>query len=562
MNRIKLKTLLYIGFALLITLMVLSNFISLRALDQANQRLVEIVDIPIEQRILSNRIRSNFLEIDRLTSKYILARSEADKTKYAQQIQQANAQIETALIALERLSDADTQQLVGTFRNQIADYQKIALRIQEIANLTVDAGASLDEIQEQNRQAYLLQGEEGERELQEADLLAQELINRMDASVQAAITRGQQHYQQAQRVLLIMLGGSGLFTLLVAFLIIHRISLISSIATRIGEGDLSYAFDPAVSDADLYGVLRNMNITIRDIVAEIKESSGNVASGSVEMSSTGQQIAQGATEQASSLEEISSSMEEMTASISQTADNARQTEQIAQQAASEAQATGEAVDKAVTAMKLIAEKIGIIEEIARQTNLLALNAAIEAARAGEHGKGFTVVAAEVRKLAERSQKAASEIVEYSRSSLEVSERAGEKLADLLPSIMKNSSLVQEISAAAIEQDKGANEINKALQQLDQVVQQSAAAAEEMAASSEELSAQAETMFETVSFFKVDETTRDRSKSSARNKTPSGKGSLQKTSSEHSKKPSARTTTPAVAGTGVDIDLGDDDFVRY
>jgi methyl-accepting chemotaxis protein len=256
-------------------------------------------------------------------------------------------------------------------------------------------------------------------------------------------------------------------------------------------------------------------------------------------------------------------MEEMTASISQTADNARQTEQIAQQAATEAKATGEAVSEAVTAMKQIAEKIGIIEEIARQTNLLALNAAIEAARAGEHGKGFTVVAAEVRKLAERSQKAASEIVEYSRGSLEVSERAGEKLTDLLPSIMKNSSLVQEISAAAVEQDKGAAEINKALQQLDQVVQQSAAAAEEMAASSEELSAQAETMFETVSFFKVDEATQDRFKPSSGNKTTAGKSGLKKMSSENNKKPSSRTTSSAVAaGTGVDIDLSDDDFVRY
>jgi methyl-accepting chemotaxis protein len=190
----------------------------------------------------------------------------------------------------------------------------------------------------------------------------------------------------------------------------------------------------------------------------------------------------------------------MTAHIRQNADNAIETEKIATVAAMDAQGSGEAVTETVGAMKEIAEKITIIEEIARQTNLLALNAAIEAARAGEQGKGFAVVAAEVRKLAERSQKAAGEINDLSCNSVEVAEKAGNLLIALVPNIQKTAELVQEISAASREQDAGAEQISKSIQQLDSVIQQNASASEEMASTAEELSGQAEQLSEMISFF--------------------------------------------------------------
>ena len=250
---------------------------------------------------------------------------------------------------------------------------------------------------------------------------------------------------------------------------------------------------------------------LKDVINNVKLSIENVASGAQAMSASSEEMSQGASEQAAAAEEASSSVEQMTANIRQNADNAMQTEKIAIQASGDAKAGGQSVNETVSAMKEIAGKIMIIEEISRQTNLLALNAAIEAARAGEHGKGFAVVAAEVRKLAERSQKAAGEINELSTNSVEVAEKAGTVLGALVPNIQKTAELVQEIAASSREQDAGADQISKSIQQLDAVIQQNASASEEMASTSEELSGQSEQLAEMIAFFIMDEGSRERNR---------------------------------------------------
>ncbi len=278
------------------------------------------------------------------------------------------------------------------------------------------------------------------------------------------------------------------------------------LAGAVAAGNLNQTIDVFSNDeiGDLIKSLNGMVGKLRQIVAEALTAAQNVSAGSQELSASAEQLSQGATEQASSAEEASSSMEEMAANVKQNADNANQTEKIAAQSAKDAEASGAAVGRAVQAMQTIAEKITIVQEIARQTDLLALNAAVEAARAGEHGKGFAVVASEVRKLAERSQAAAAEIGTLSTDTVKVAQEAGDMLAKLVPDIKKTAELVVEITAACREQDVGSAQINQAIQQLDKVGQQNASASEEVSSTSEELASQAEQLQSTISFFRIED----------------------------------------------------------
>ncbi|WP_241488634.1 methyl-accepting chemotaxis protein [Sphingomonas sanguinis] len=277
----------------------------------------------------------------------------------------------------------------------------------------------------------------------------------------------------------------------------------AELADTIASGDLTVDHQP-LSDKDTLGhALVAMVERLRGVVGDATQAAQNVAAGSQQLSSSSEQVSQGATEQAAAAEEASASMEQMAANIKQNADNATQTEKIARQSSQDAEISGQAVQKAVIAMRTIAEKIGIVQEIARQTDLLALNAAVEAARAGEHGRGFAVVAAEVRKLAERSQSAAAEISGMSSDTVGAATQAGDMLVKLVPDIRRTAELVAEISAACREQDIGAVQINEAIQQLDKVTQQNASASEQISSTSEELASQAEELQESIAYFRVD-----------------------------------------------------------
>ena len=337
---------------------------------------------------------------------------------------------------------------------------------------------------------------------------------------------------------------------------------ITAAAEEIANGNLTVTLRERSPQDKLMQALASMVAGLTQTVSDIRAIAGEVSAASQSISTTSIQVSKGASAQAAAAEEASSSMEEMVSNIKQNADNAQQTDKIANKSAKDAQESGKSVLEAVAAMKEIANKISIIEEIARQTNLLALNAAIEAARAGEHGKGFAVVAAEVRKLAERSQKAAGEINQLSANTLKVSEKSGEMLDKLVPDIQRTAELVQEISAASKEQDTGAEQINKAIQQLDQVIQQNASASEEMASTTEELTGQSDQLVSALSFFH----TGDEGDGRARKPTGQKAGRPAQTAPASAAKPNGHTGARTVGGVNLRLkDKHDDldgEFERY
>ncbi|MBK9443176.1 MAG: MCP four helix bundle domain-containing protein [Comamonadaceae bacterium] len=317
--------------------------------------------------------------------------------------------------------------------------------------------------------------------------------------------------ESGQRLMLILGVSAAVLSVVIAWWIIHSVlaqlggepDYARDMVTRLSQGDLTMKLETHPKDnSSLLFAMKTMIGKLSQVVTDVNSGAQALASASEEVSATAQSLSQAASEQAAGVEETSASIEQMTSSIAQNTENAKITDGMASKAAKDAVDGGEAVNATVDAMKQIAKKIGIIDDIAAQTNLLALNAAIEAARAGEHGKGFAVVAAEVRKLAERSQVAAQEIGEVASNSVGLAEKAGKLLAEIVPNIRKTSDLVQEITAASTEQSSGVGQINSAVSQLNQTTQQNASSSEELAATSEEMSGQAEQLQQTMMFFKL------------------------------------------------------------
>jgi methyl-accepting chemotaxis protein len=499
--KLKIGGKLVAAFSALVALCVLIGIFGIaqiRTIVANDNYLYEKMTTPLTDLIT---IASDFQRV-RIYVRTIATTADGKDIPAAQEeIARLRAEIDTASDAFEKtMVSAKGRELFAEYQKQLAAYRAAA---DDIVSLS-KAGKKAEALALMNGK-----GAAAAAALQAAVdgiVVTKKDLSKQTASENAAA--GAFATQLMIAVIAIGVALAALLSLLLSRSITKPLGRIVVFTKAIAKGDLTLVVhEDMLARGDEMGELsrafKDMQDSLKDIVGGLLAASSQVSSGSVQISSTAQEMSQGATEQAASTEEISSSVEEMAATIKQNSDNALATEGIAVKTSKDAEDGGKAVEESVQAMNLIAEKIGIIEEIARQTNLLALNAAIEAARAGEAGKGFAVVASEVRKLAERSQNASGEITLLSKETVETVRRAGEIIQVIVPDIKKTASLVQEIAAASREQGSGIEQINKAMMQLDTVVQQNASASEELASMSEELSGQSEQLASAMEFFKVD-----------------------------------------------------------
>jgi methyl-accepting chemotaxis protein len=536
MKNLSIRIKIMFGFLAVVSILVILGIFSLFQLNSVNRDTKDITTHWLPSVNHADEINQTFTLFRVKEYRLMLAFSAEDAIKMEKEMGDLKTQIENSCKDYEKIITSDEgKRLYSLFRTDYAKYLEENKKIIELSRSgeTVKAKAALS-------------GKSLDYYYSVAGFL-KKLVELSNTGSNAASIRVQNTYDSAFFLIIAIIIISVVISIIVAFYISNLISKgigriqaaaqkfaigdmdvdlnidskdeignlavafrnlagtmksISDNAKLISKGDLTVTLTKRSDNDELIGSLAEMVDRLNEIVAQIMEAANNVAISSNEMSSTATQMSQGANEQASSAEEISSSIEEMTTTIQQNSDNANQTEKIAIASSQGINEVNQASGRSLEAIKQIVEKIKIINSIAEKTDILAINAAIEAARAGEHGKGFAVVAAEVRKLAETSQKAALEINQFSAGSLKITEDTTILMSKIIPDIQRTAQLVQEIAASSAEQSSGAGQISKAIEQLSEVTQQNSASAEELSSSSEELASQAEMLKDTILFFKT------------------------------------------------------------
>ena len=498
-GNMRIATRLALGFGIVLVLLVAQSLISMQRMAEMNDQTRSIVQDRYVKIKMASQLVQLSLDNGRLVRNVLLSTSETEAARYKEQIVANRAKNTELYDQLDKL--VNTEKGKALLKEAVAKRGALSAKYEPLFQL-----ARTD----QAKAVEFMKNEFAPANNAMMEVLAE--FNRFQSdSMDRAAANAEATYQDVRKMVTMLSAGAVVLAVIIGFLITRNLlktlggepSYAAEVLLEVSKGNLALEVETRKGDTGsmMYAV-KQMVERLAQIVGEVNSAADSLSSASEEVNATAQSLSQSSSEQAAGVEETSASIEQMTASISQNTENARVTDGMATKSAHEAQEGGEAVKATVQAMNQIAQKIGIIDDIAYQTNLLALNAAIEAARAGEHGKGFAVVAAEVRKLAERSQIAAQEISEVATSSVELAARAGHLLDEIVPNIRKTSDLVQEIAAASEEQSSGVGQINSAVSQLSMATQQNASSSEELAATAEELATQAEQLQQTMSFFRL------------------------------------------------------------
>lgn len=496
----KIRTRLILGFSILLILLLVSSAVALQRMAGLGSVIYEIQHVNNEELRYAVEMRDAVRNIAALVRNLALLTDMAGMRK------------EQDRIDVQRKRYADAKEKLSKMFNDTPgttpEENELIARITEDERLTepfISKAIELGLNNQSDRVVALLLNEVRPNQVRWLDDLGA-LINKEYQLNDIASNDAQKTYQAAQRLIITIAVVAVLMGISVTVWIVRSITRPLDnavyVSNRLAQGDLSVEIAVTSNDETgrLQASMKGMVERLAQIIGEVRGTAITLSGASEQLASTAQSMSLSSSVQAASVEEACTAVEQMSSSLSLNAENAKLTDSMAEAASQKAKEGGVAVGEMVTAMKTIAEKIGIVDDIAYQTNLLALNAAIEAARAGHHGKGFAVVAAEVRKLAERSQAAAQEISTVAQSSVDQAVRAGQLLNDIVPAIGRTSDLVQEMAAASIEQSGGVGQINTSMGQLSQVTQQNASASEELAATAEEMSSQAQQLQQLMEFF--------------------------------------------------------------
>jgi methyl-accepting chemotaxis protein len=497
-NNLKVSSRLLFSFTLIIIATLILGFVSINQLKTVNDQSTVIAINWLPSVAAVERMNTLTADLRIAELMHVSSLTNEDMNQWEKEIEERENAVNEGIFAYEKLISSDEERAIWPhFKESYDGYLS-----------TKNSMIALSR-QNRNEEALtLLLGESLTLYNEFSDDLL-ELSDINEKGAYEASLEGDRIYAISRFIIITLIAIAVVLGIFLALFISRSITSqlggepneIMNITQNISEGNLIIDFGNKKT-AGVYNNLKEMTKKLNHVLSGIKYSSAQVNSASGQISSSAQSISSGTAEQASNMEQVSSSIEELNANIQQNTTNSQQSNDMAKKVAKDSVEGGQAVEDTVNAMREIAEKITIIQDIARNTNMLALNAAIEAARAGDAGKGFAVVASEVRKLAENSGAAAKDITEIADGSLKRAETARELINNVVPEIQKTAALIEEITSASQEQNSGSIQISDAVMQLDKITQSNASSAEELAGMAGQLSSQAGAMDQAVGYFKL------------------------------------------------------------